>query len=382
MKIGINLTDYIRGTVGGIRSYLITIVKDFPIVSPKDTFYVICRPEGKEDFTFPGINIITVTNDFQNENLSNKLLEIIKSKKLDIWFSPLLILDPLNCPIPSVFLIPDMQHEKYPQNFSNEVLNWRKTKIEQSSISTDHIITISKFSKKEITKYLNVDSNKVSVTYLSTPYWHDIPFNKKINQEVINKYQLKPKKYFFFPANTWPHKNFKRLLNAFAKISNKYPSIDLLLAVQSNNIDPDLKKIIEKHNLNKRIRFIGFVEDKHISYIFKNSLAVVIPSLYEGFGIPAIEAMKQGVPVLCSNTTSLPEIFEDAALYFNPNSTEKIARSLVKIINNIKLRNILIKKGKKRVKEFNFRKTTKKTLSILHKVYKKKRVFNSLFFQI
>lgn len=369
MKIAINLTDYYRGSVGGIRVYLVSLARYLPKVATKDTIYVVCRPEATKEFSFPGIKIIEVDHEFQGKSLSTKLLDIIKEYKLDLWYSPLLVLDPLNCPIPCIFSIPDMQHEKFPEYFDPNVLRWRRLQMARSAMATDHIITISEFSKKDIVKHLQIDESKVSVTYLSTPYWHDQKYSKKTNAEVIKKYNLSPKKYFFFPANTWPHKNLSRLLQAFATIKDKYPEIEVVLVVQSAQIDPKLKKIINKNDLEKRIKFTGFVDDKYMQYIFKNSLAVVSPSLFEGFGIPPLEAMKNGVPVACSNVTSHPEICGNAALYFDPLSIDAMAKSMEKLITSSRLRKTLISKGLVRVKEFNYQKTTRQTYQIFKNVY-------------
>jgi len=364
MKIGLNYTPYIRGKVGGMGVYMQSLLDYFPKISPNDKFFVVCHPESKKELSkYKNIEIIVIPKQDTSEKLSQLLTYTINLYKFDVWYSPLLVLDPIDCPIPCAFTIPDMQHEYFPNYFDQNTLDWRRINYQKSADNSNLIFTLSNDSRQDIIRLLDVDPQKVIALHLDSPPW----FSKNvINSKIIlNKYNLISKKYLFYPANIWPHKNHSRLLQAFSLIKDKYADINLVFTGFLYDKDNKFQKIINKYGLKDRVKFLGYVKNCHMPLIYRNAIGLVFPSLFEGFGIPVIEAMRTNCPIICSNTTSLPEIAGNAALYFDPLSVNDICQKIDKLLSNKTLRLNLIKKGVSQSNKFSYKKTFTETLNYL-----------------
>jgi glycosyltransferase involved in cell wall biosynthesis len=367
MKVGINITDLVPGKIGGMETYIRALIHFFPLISNEDTFYVVGYKETLRTIDLNGCKQIPIKKPTTSEIRSKLLRKIIIKNKFDVWFSPLLILDPLDCPIPSVIKIPDMQHEYYPDFFSPELLKWRKRYYQMSADNADMILTVSKKSRDDILKYLDVNPKKVKITYQNSPQWFDNEISLNQMKLIKRNYKL-PDQYLFYPANSWKHKNHLRLLKAFSSVKNQVPKVHLVFSGYPQEAFDEIKLSIKKNNLTDRVHLLGYIDKKDIQGIYKNAMGLIFPSLFEGFGIPIVEAFRVGCPVLCANNTSMPEIAGDAALYFDASSTKSIADTLVQFINHKALRENLILRGYKQSKKFSFKKTAQETIRYFHEI--------------
>ncbi len=370
MKVGLNFTHYIKGRVGGHGNYIKSLAYYFPKVSPQDTFYIVCHPNETEELSQYDVEIIEIPKQKTPKQLTQLLYFIVKLYQFDVWYSPLLILDPIPCPSPAVFNIPDMQHEYFPHFFNEHDLAWRKRTFALSTQYTNAIITGSNDARNDITRLLDIHPKNVFAIPISASYVFDTKISNK--KKTLQKYNLDTTKYLFYPANAWPHKNHKRLFKAFARIQKKYNDIFLVLTGFSYNSDDDTKELVQKLNLEKHIHYLGYIDDKDMPILYKNALGLVFPSLFEGFGIPLIEAMKSNCPIMCSDVTSIPEVAGDAALYFDPLSVKDISEKLDLFLSNEKLRKNLVKKGKKQAQKYSYKTTAEQTLHVLKTVARKK----------
>ncbi len=221
-----------------------------------------------------------------------------------------------------------------------------------SSKRAQFIITPSNSVKDEVSKLLKIGKNKIKVIYEG--------FDTLINsKEKFNKSE----KYFLYVGNAYPHKNLNFLINAFARF-NIDKNFKLLLVGNDNYFYSKLKKyVINEKIIN--VEFLGFVDDKKLAELYKNSLALIIPSLSEGFGLPAIEAMSLGTPVICSKIKVFEDICNDVPFYFNPKDEISLLNELEKFIKTPK--SILeekIKKGLTLTKKLSWEKMAKETLKI------------------
>ncbi len=218
-------------------------------------------------------------------------------------------------------------------------------KVARSSL---HIITVSEFSKNEIISRLKLPSEQISMIH------NGISLNFANSYE--KGYARKFGSYILAVSSIDKKKNFERLIKSFLTIDNK--NIKLVIVGSENNVfrNQNWKSIIDG---NERIILTGFVSDKQLVSLYKNAIAFVYPSLYEGFGLPPLEAMVCGCPVVVSNVASLPEVCQDAALYCDPYDTNDIANKISKIIVDSKLRSTLVIRGEKLVQLFNWDKTAK-----------------------
>ena len=209
------------------------------------------------------------------------------------------------------------------------------------------IFTVSEFSKNDITKMFHINDNK----FVLTQNGHE-HYNIEVSAnfcELKEKYGI-PDKYFFSLGGETPSKNTEIL----AKIFAKNPNINLVISGIKN---PKNNPMAKKYYDYKNIIFVPYISQKELVGIYKNALAFIFPSIYEGFGIPLLEAMKCGCPVLSSNASCLPEVAGDAALFFNPKNELEINEKIKLIIQNSDLRQELISKGFDRLKVFSWRKT-------------------------
>ena len=240
----------------------------------------------------------------------------------------------------------------------------------------EKIITVSEFSKNELVEYFRLDPEKIIVTYEGA----DEIVNRK--SQIAKKLQttnypgLAPQSgagklqanfpYLLYVGAAYPHKNLENLLQAFNALTttHKLKSYKLVLVGEQDYFYQRLKQKIKKMGLEEKVIFPGYLDDQTLNQVYQNALCYVFPSYYEGFGLPGLEAMAQGVPVLASQAGSLPEIYGEAALYFNPYDIKDIARAIDKIINDENLRKEMIKKGFEQVKKFSWQNCAKKTLTV------------------
>jgi len=229
------------------------------------------------------------------------------------------------------------------------------------------IITISNFSKKEIVKFYKLNNNKIEVIYngYNKFLYKKINDQEKINN-ILNKYGIE-KPYLFYIGRIEKKKNISVLIEAFAILKEKNKNLNhkLVLAGMASYGYDEIKYMIREFDLIDYVIMPGWIDECDIPYLYNGAFAFIFPSNYEGFGIPTLQAMACGVPILASNTSSIPEIVGDSALLFDQRYALSISDAIEKIILDLKLRENLIKKGFERVKNFSWEKCTKETLKEL-----------------
>jgi glycosyltransferase involved in cell wall biosynthesis len=217
-----------------------------------------------------------------------------------------------------------------------------------------HIITPSKFTKKELIKFSGISPLKVTVTYEST----DIFINR------LAPYQHPFKEFILYVGQQSDYKNIRRLGDAHQKLLQKHPDLGLILVGRMNDGVLRNKKYFERKNY-QNIHFTNFLPDDKRDWLYSKASAYVFPTLMEGFGLPGLEAMGYGAPVVSSNATCLPEIYGDAAHYFDPYDTDDMARAIDEVLTDEKLRNSLIQKGYNQIKKYSWRRMAEQT----HQIY-------------
>ncbi len=366
MRIGVNLLDLIPGHIGGMEQYIRNLIQ---YSSSRDDveFYLFLN---KQNFvTFHQIPHKITKILIEKKNRGIEFLQEVHDHDLDLLFCPLLNLEPKNIFIPSVVTIPDMQHKFYPEFFSKEALELREKSFEFSVKNADKIITLSEYSKKTIVSSYDVQQEKVEVIYLdaSTTFQPDTYQKSK---RILRKYKL-PFQYIFYPANFWKHKNHYVLIQALSILHTKYRiKVHLVLTGQKKRMDPEILRLIRKEKLSRYIHIIGYIDQRDLQKIFICADILVFPSLFEGFGIPLIEAMRCNCPIVCSDRTSIPEIVGEAALFFNPEDPDDIAEKISLVINNSDIRDELIEKGKIQSLKFSWSSTSDKTLDVFSEIIK------------
>lgn len=237
-----------------------------------------------------------------------------------------------------------------------------------SVIKAKKIIAVSNATKNDVIKHFKINPEKIEVIYEGA----DEQFRKIENQEVIEqlrqKYQIE--KPFLFYTGVWRnHKNLVGLIKAFKIIQEKYElDISLVLGGKEDPYYPEVRKTWEELGLNSRIIPVGFIDQKELPTFYNAAYAFIIPSFYEGFGLIGLEAMNCGTPVISSNSTSLPEILGNAAIYFNPHDPNDMAEKIHMVFQDKNLYNELRDKGFEQVKKYSWKEMTEKTLKLYKEI--------------
>lgn len=221
---------------------------------------------------------------------------------------------------------------------------------------SDQIITPTEYSRQDVAKVLKVDPSKITVTYEAADI---IPGDAK-------PYDLPFKEFILYVGQQSDYKNIKRLGDAHQKLLKTHPDLGLVL-VGSKNASALKNEVYFKAKKYRNILFTGFVDDDQLAWLYKNCQTYVFPSLMEGFGLPGLEAMNYGAPVASSNATCLPEVYGNAAHYFNPTDSNDITRTVEDILSNPTYRDELITNGYERVKKYSWKRMAEQT----HAVYMK-----------
>jgi len=233
--------------------------------------------------------------------------------------------------------------------------------------NSDKILTISESTKQDLMKYLNISEKKIIVTYLSADEKFK-PLNNKAINDIKQKYKLNFP-FILYVGTLEPRKNIPVLLRAFYKLKKKNLQYKLIIAGKKGWKYKEIFEITNKLNLQKDVIFTGYVSDEDLPKLYNAADLFVYPSLYEGFGLPPLEAMACGTPVITSNTSSLPEVVGDAGIMTNPYNVDGLANAMHEVLTNDGLSEDMIKKGLKRAKMFSWEKTAKETLKVYEETY-------------
>lgn len=256
-----------------------------------------------------------------------------------------------------VTVVHDITFLKYPESFSKKFLYLYKVLIPLVIKTSKHVFTVSEFSKKELIDSYNLKEDKLSVIYNAV--------SDDLCAENIEKYAGKP--YFLMVSSQNYHKNFSRALEGFFQAKEHGFLDDYALKIIGSK-NSAFNTLSYAANKNEDVEFLGRVSDEQLANLYSNATAFVFPSLYEGFGIPPLEAQYFGCPVISSNAASLPEVLEKSVLYFDPYSATEIKNQMIHVSNDNDLREQLIKSGYENIKRYSWSDSASKLLSIINKI--------------
>lgn len=269
-----------------------------------------------------------------------------------------------------IVTIHDVFHLAYYSSLSFWQKIYAKKFLTLAATVSDHVVTVSNFSKDEILYYLSMPKEKISVIHngVDPVFAKEDPVKK---EEVQKRYNL-PDQFFLFVSNMKPHKNHRRLILAFSKFLHQQ-SEDYYLVIAGKKdgfiTGESLEEFLENMpEIKDKIRILGEVSGEDLPFIYQLSTAFVFPSLYEGFGLPALEAMKAGVPVIASDIPPIKEICQNNVFYVNPMEMQDIAKGLLKVAGDAILRRELQELGKTHSLHYNWQKSAEAHLTLFHKV--------------
>jgi len=353
LRIAVNLRQYYKGKIGGMENYVRNVLAGLQ----HHALTIWVHEEEAENVRAfaPRADVIGITHQQGAAAIEKGL----RGGGFDLFFCPLLVLEPLVVPLPCAVMMPDAQHEFFPEFFERDVLQWRRQTYGPSALNTDILFTLSEHAKATIVEKFRIDPEKIVVIHLDA----DAEFRQPLPATPSHAFRaLKlPAKYLYFPANFWPHKNHSNVFQALKiAAANGEPDLHLVLSGSPAGNEALLNEA-NSLGLRERVHFKGYLDKKIIPEVYQNSLALLFATKFEGFGIPLLEAFYCGAPAITANSGSCVEVAGDAAILVDPLSPESIAEGVLKIAGNPELRQRLAAKGAERVKQFSWRRAVELT---------------------
>jgi glycosyltransferase involved in cell wall biosynthesis len=259
--------------------------------------------------------------------------------------------------VPQVTTIYDLIYKQYPETHGGLRARGLELLVPLAARRSRRVLTLSKATKRDVVEHLGVPADRVDVTYAGPGMAEGL--EPVAEAELRQRLGLGNSPIVLAVAAKRPHKNVERLIDAFEHLENERAV--LLVVGYSTAFEPDLRK--RAASLGDRARFTGWVDDATLEGLYRAATCLAFPSLAEGFGLPVVEAMRRGLPVACSNTTSLPEVAGDAAVYFDPTDTRAITAAIESILDDSKLRERLHATGLVQAAKFSWEATARVTLA-------------------
>jgi glycosyltransferase involved in cell wall biosynthesis len=361
MRVGVHLQALRPGKIGGLEGYVRQLVRLLPQLDPGLTLVLFCADYNAYTFNAgPGVEIYQLTPD----EFARLDRERLRPYRLDLWFCPLLVLEPSEPGLPAVVCIPDLQHESFPGFFPRRILEWRMEHYGPSARRADAVLTLSRFSAHEIIARFGVAQAKVHAIHPDAPplFARGQAEDAAYLAQVRARYAL-PEHFLYYPANNWPHKNHGLLFEALGRARRRLgaPLSLILTGAEVEGTEP-WSRVLEARGLQNEVRYLGYVPLADLPGIYATSRALVFPSLFEGFGIPLVEAMRTGCPVVSSTAASLPEVGGDAALYFDPRRPDELADRILEVARE--RRSDLVVAGQRQARRFSWEHTAREVLDV------------------
>jgi glycosyltransferase involved in cell wall biosynthesis len=372
MKIGINLLYLLPGVVGGTETYAAGLLQGLAEIDRRNEYIIFANRES-ESWPLPQVpNFTRVVCPIRAAGRAARYIFeqvrlpwLLAQYRIDVVHS-LGYVGPLVAPCPSVVTIPDLNYVALKQAMPGRRRMLLRFFSTQSARRANRVITISDFSRREICNAIKLDIDKTTVTHLGAMR-NGVSNAPEKGAALTGSYHIREPYLVAFGGRT-VNKNIPNLIRAFALIKDAFPHSLVLIG----HIPSDVNLAAETKAMRDRVTITGYVPEGHILPLLSHADLFVLPSLYEGFGVPVLEAQQADVAVACSTAASLPEVGGDGAIYFDPTSVEQIADTIRSCLADAALRSRLILNGRKNLSRFSWNKTARETLSVYQDVFKQR----------
>lgn len=367
MRIGIDARFFGPSMGTGIGRYSQRLIEELEQIDQHNEYLVFLRDENFDAYTPRNPRFTKVRAPWRWYTFAEQYYfpRAVRQAKVD-FMHYLHFNVPLTAPKPYLVTIHDLILSKYPTPRASTlepVWYWLKQAAYRMTISTAvrraaDVVTVTEFTKRDIVDHFRYPADRIRVTYEG----FDAPPHSAKPVDVSSYGITGP--YVIAVGNAYPHKNLERLVDAFMQLRQRGRREQLLLVGRNDFFYRRLQELIQRRGAEAYIRCTGFVDDQTLDALYRGAVAHIFPSLYEGFGLPGLEAMVRGIPVVASRASCLPEVFANAASYFNPEDPADIAAVLDRVLTDESLRASLITQGNARVQEFSWRRMAEQTLSV------------------
>lgn len=379
MKIGIDIRHLTNPTPSGVGHYTLQLINEMANAHPEDRFILFAAGSKhvlKHLPIFHHPNIVVERANIPNRLLFSLLrlplgpnLEDFIHEKPDVWLFPNLNI--VRTRKPYVLSMHDLSFELYPEFFGRKTLLWhtlsRPRTLCRNAVA---ILAVSESTKKDLVSMYGITKSKVTVTPLGVGSQFS-PTPGTTDKSILQKYHI-GKNYLLSLCTLEPRKNLPSVIEAFEDVAVDHPELQLVLTGGAGLKQEQLATMIANSNVANRIILTGYVPQTDTPALFRHATAFIFPSFYEGFGLPPLEAMASGTPVITSFTGSLPEVVGDAAIMIDPYNVSDLTLALKEILSHhdeqtSPLYKNLSQKGLKQAKQFSWRKTATATHAVLKK---------------
>ena len=348
----------------GIGTYVRNLLKQIHSIDRSEEYFLVFHPGDVHRYEYPEGNFHKVISPAGKYGLREHIAipRILRRYDIDLYHSPHYVTPVWNRK-PTVVTIHDLIHLIFPQFLPSIPARWYAKRMLANSVKhAARIITVSEWSKRDIVSVLGVPGEKVSVVYPAA----DERFTKisdGSHEEILrNRFRIDGK-YVLYAGSFKPHKNVSTLIRAFGRIG---PALCccLVLVGRGWSRHRELGALAEQAGLTERLFVFEDVDQAELNALYNGADLFVFPSLYEGFGLPPLEAMRCDLPVAASNASCIPEVLGDAAVYFDPNSPSDMAEKIEALLTDEVLRRKMIGRGRERTAFFSWTETAEQTLEI------------------
>lgn len=283
--------------------------------------------------------------------------------KIDLFHSPDFVLPPVAGNIPTLLTVHDLSFVHFADVYVPTLVAYLNKVVPWSVQRATHILADSEATKRDLIEIYGVSAEKVSTLYAGvSPHFQPITKEKQF-RAVRKKYGLGTAPYIFTVGTVQPRKNYRMLIRAFASIAQQFPH-NLVVAGGKGWLFDDILAEIEAQGLVGRVHFIGFADDEDLPTLYSDATLFVMPSIYEGFGIPILEAMASGAPVVASNASCLPEVVGDAGMLLDPNDQRAWTHAMMALLQDAPQRARLVGRGALQVRKFTWQKSAEQLLAL------------------
>jgi len=366
--------------MGGVESYFRGLVSSLQESDPVNDYCLICNSSCLESFALHSPHFTEVSCRYakpspmwylraaiRHVSRIDLLRPFMNGLKVDLIHHPFSILNPMGHRAPSVLTFHDMLHEFCPEYFSSYEIKARKALYRPSAEQASRIIAISQHAKTCLVERYQIDPNKIDVVYNGYSPQFRIIDDLELRETVRIRYGLH-KPFIFYPAATWPHKNHKRLLAALKIMKHSFGfDGQLVLSGIAMRANDAVLEEIGRLGLQDDVKVLGYLPEEDLPHLYNLARLMVFPSLFEGFGIPLVEAMACGCPIACSNVTSIPEVVGGSGQTFDPSSAEDMAHKVWSLWGDDALRHDSIARGLERAKQFDWNRMARQTMAVYEK---------------
>lgn len=364
MRIGINLLYLLPGQVGGTEAYADGLLRGLARCDSDDEFHVFVNREAAAWPLPPAANVHRIVCPVNAAGRTGRYIyeqlvlpNLLNRCKIDLVHS-LGYVSPLGARCPTVVTIHDLNYRAFGAQMPVVKRTMLALFVKASALRATRVITDSEFAAREITGAFGLGTDRVTVAH-AAPRFHTTAGGNA--PELFSRLAIHPP-YFVAFSSFSPNKNIPRLLQAFALVREREHVAHQLVLVGHRPELPETGAVAHD------VVFTGYLSEADLDTVLTAATCLVFPSIYEGFGLPVLDAMAVGIPVVCSRAASLPEVAGDAALYFDPYSPEDIAARMSQVVSDPDLRDRLRHAGFENVKRFSWQKTARETLRVYREI--------------